>query len=129
MITPDAAGRERNEPPRLLAFHYQEGYAVHEPQQRTPPAGPVVTPALVYEATGTTEEDGSPLYEGRILDAVTSELTHERPYQSTFIEAFSRWWTRETELDPPEELLSCVQRPVDDHDQRTDETRDERTGE
>lgn len=128
MIANSAAGADRNEPPRLLAFHYREGY-----KQWTPLVGIVKAPALVYGVTETAEEGGSALYEGRIFDAATSELIHERPYQSTFIEAFARWWTRETELDPPEELLSRVQRPVDDHDQRTDErtyeTRDERTGE
>lgn len=118
MIASSTVGAEQHDPPRLLAFHCRAGY-----EQWTPLAGAVEVPALVYEVTETIDENGSSLYEDRIFDAATSELIHERPYQSTFIEAFARWWTRETELDPPEELLSR------DHDERADETTDERTGE
>jgi hypothetical protein len=32
-------------------------------------------------------------------------MIHEHPYQSTIPAALAFWWTRETELDAPGELL------------------------
>jgi hypothetical protein len=92
------------EPRRLLAFHYAEGY-----EQYRPMTGTTQAPALVYEVIEAIEpdegENGSPVYEGRIFDAATREMIHEHPYQSTIPSALSSWWTRETELDAPDELL------------------------
>lgn len=124
---PGDVNNEQPEPPRLLAIHYCESL-----QRWTQLTGTVQIPALMYEITKTTEEAGSEVrtvYEGRIFDAATGEIVHERPYQSTFSEAFARWWTRETELNPPEELLSRVRCLIDDHDERTDQRTDERTAE
>lgn len=124
---PGDVNNEQPEPPRLLAIHYCESL-----QRWTPLTGTVQIPALMYEITETTEEVGSEVrtvYEGRIFDAATGEIVHERPYQSTFIEAFARWWTRETELEPPEELLSRTWHPINDHNDCTDGLIDERTGE
>lgn len=88
------------EPRRLLAFHYSRSY-----EQYTPMTGRTEVPALVYEVVEAVEEDGSVVYEGRIFDAATKELVHDRPYQSTILQTFATWWTRETELEPPPELL------------------------
>lgn len=85
---------------RLLAFHYSEAY-----DQWSPMTGSSRVPALVYEVIEAVEKDGAAVYEGRIFDAATKEPVHERPYQSTFLQAFATWWSRETELDPPPELL------------------------
>lgn len=86
---------------KLLAFHYSDGWT-----QWTPIAGKVHVPALIYEVTETVRSDGSRLYEGWIYDARTKEIIHASPYQSTFADAFAKWWSRETQTDPPEELLS-----------------------
>lgn len=106
MITGSARGGGKPQPRRLLAFHYSAGY-----ESWNSLAGHATVPALIYEVTETLESSGSVLYEGRIFDAATAEMIHERPYQSTFLEAFARWWSRETELDPPEELLSYQSGP------------------
>jgi hypothetical protein len=71
MIANSAAGADQHDTPRLLAFHYRAGY-----EQWTTLAGTVEAPALVYEVIETIEENGSPLYEGRIFDAATRELIH-----------------------------------------------------
>lgn len=101
MITGSARSGGQPRPRRLLAFHYSSGY-----ESWNSLAGYATVPALVYEVTETVESGGSILYEGRIFDAATAEMIHERPYQSTFLEAFARWWSRETGLEPPKELLS-----------------------
>ena len=91
---------ENPEPPRLLAFHYAEGY-----DRYTTLGGLTHVPGLVYEVTETVESDSSTVYEGRIFDAATREQIHERPYQSTFLAAFASWWQREIGTEPPPELL------------------------
>jgi hypothetical protein len=91
------------EPPRLLAFHYADGY-----DRYTTLGGLVHVPGLVYEVIETTEGNGRTVYEGRIFDAATIEQIHERPYQSTFLAAFTSWWERETGTEPPPELLPGV---------------------
>ena len=100
MITRKNSEGKSPEPRRLLAFHYSGPY-----EQWTPMTGDTEVPALVYEVVEAVEDDGAALYEGRIFDAVTKMLIHERPYQSTILQTFATWWTRETGLEPPPELL------------------------
>lgn len=107
----DAA--ESPQPVRLLAFHVSEGC-----DRYTTLGGVSHIPALVYEVV-EAEEDSSPVYEGRILDSATGAQIHERPYQSTFLGAFSIWWERETGTEPPPELL---------HGAQADRDPDERSG-
>lgn len=94
---------ENPEPPRLLAFHYAESC-----DRYTTLGGLARVPGLVYEVIETTEEDGRTVYEGRIFDAATRDQIHERPYQSSFLAAFTSWWERETGTESPPELLSGV---------------------
>lgn len=100
MITRKSREGGSPEPWRLLAFHYSDSY-----EQWSPMTGRTEVPALVYEVVEAVEEDGSVVYEGRIFDAATKELIHDRPYQSTILQTFATWWSRETELEPPPELL------------------------
>ncbi|WP_047865458.1 hypothetical protein [Rubrobacter aplysinae] len=94
---------ENPELPRLLAFHYAEGHDYY-----TTLGGLTHVPGLVYEVIETIEGDGRTVYEGRIFDAATREQIHERPYQSTFLAAFTSWWERETGTESPVELLHGV---------------------
>ena len=100
MITRKNSGGNSPEPRQLLAFHYSDSY-----EQWTPMTGKVEVPALIHEVLEAVEGDGSTVYEGRIFDAATKELIHERPYQSTILQTFATWWTRETGLEPPPDLL------------------------
>lgn len=94
--------RERTPPDerKLLAFHYSEGWT-----QQTWTGEQTQAPDLIHEVTETIREDGSRLYEGWIYEARSRKLILGSPYQSTFAQAFVDWWIRETETEPPEELL------------------------
>lgn len=86
----------RPQPVRLLAFCVSVGC-----DRYTTLGGIQRVPDLVYEVVETTEqtaegatEESSTVYEGRIFDAGTKEMIHERPYRSTFLAAFANWWER-----------------------------------
>ncbi len=86
---------------RLRAFHLSEGW-----EYRTPLRGVVRAPDLVHEVTEITE-DGQPLYEARIFDAgfACGEMIHPITFRSTLLAHLARWWSRETGLEPPRELI------------------------
>lgn len=98
---------------KLLAFYYSTG-----DKQWTPLAGEVRSPALVYEVIRTTESGERTIYEGRIFDAATRRMIHNYPYTSPLPEDLGRWFSRETETDPPEELLSCRENTRDERKDR-----------
>ena len=85
----------------LIALHVEPGW-----RQYSELLGEHTTPALVYEVIQVQDANGAePVYEGRIIEPDTGKLVHNEPYRSPLLEPVAAWWSRETETDPPPELI------------------------